>query len=186
MMPRADRPTPVYRKLFPRERGLVQQHFLQLNPASRRSRFGGLVSDPFIRAYSSALLGPGSLIYGAFDGERLLGVGELSLVFNKGPASGEIAVSVGEAWRGRGIGSALVSRALLSARNRVLDHTYLFCQQENRPMQRIAKKFGANITMLHGERLAEFRFPLADHFSFVTEWLGDTKGAIAYLRLRPH
>ncbi|HMB47073.1 MAG TPA: GNAT family N-acetyltransferase [Afifellaceae bacterium] len=182
-MPRATRPAPAYRKLFPRETALVRQHLLQLGPASRRSRFGGFVSDPFIQSYSEGLIGPSHLIYGAFSDEHLLGVGELCLAFGKGPASGEIAVSVAEGWQDLGIGSELVSRALLSARNRFLGHLYLLCQQDNHRMQRIAKKFGAEITALSGEILAEFKPPLADHLSLMSEWLGNAKDSIAYIRL---
>ena len=175
----------AYRKLFSGERGLVRQHFLQLDPDSRRARFGGIVGDPFVRTYSDRLIGSSSLIYGAFGGERLLGIGELRLDVDSGPARGEIAVSVAESWQDLGIGSELLSRVLLSARNRFLGHPYLLCQDDNHRMQRIAKKLGADITALGGEILAEFKLPLADHLSLMNEWLGDTKALLAAMRPRP-
>jgi RimJ/RimL family protein N-acetyltransferase len=183
-MSSASRPSPAFRKLFPRERALVEQHFLQLDPASRRSRFGGFVGDLFIQTYSNALIGPSNLVYGAFGGERLLGISELCLAFDGGRASGEIAVSVAESWQDLGVGTELVSRALLSARNRFLGRLFLLCQQDNHPMQRIAKKLGAEITPSQGEIVAEFKLPLADHLSLMSEWLGDAGDTLAYMRQR--
>ena len=52
------------RKLCVGEAELYRQHLLRLDAESRRNRFGGAVSDEFIRRYSEPSALNGAVIYG--------------------------------------------------------------------------------------------------------------------------
>src|SRR6516162_6220928 len=52
------------RKLWVGETELYRQHLLRLDAESRRNRFGGAVSDEFIRLYSGPSKLNGAVIYG--------------------------------------------------------------------------------------------------------------------------
>src|SRR5262244_2401282 len=54
------------RKLWVGETELYRQHLLRLDAESRRNRFGGAVSDEFIRRYSGPSALNGAVIYGFF------------------------------------------------------------------------------------------------------------------------
>ena len=47
--------------------------------------------------------------------------------------------------RGRGIGAALFSRLLVTARNRKIKRLYMSCLSHNRAMQALARKFQAQL-----------------------------------------
>ena len=52
------------RRLWIGETELYRQHLLRLDAQSRRNRFGGAVSDEFIRRYSEPSALNGAVIYG--------------------------------------------------------------------------------------------------------------------------
>ena len=58
----------------------------------------------------------------------------------------EAAISVEKPWQSHGVGSALLSRTLLTARNRGFRHAAHGCLAENRRMQQLARKFDAELT----------------------------------------
>jgi hypothetical protein len=80
------------RRLWVGETELYRQHLLRLDGESRRSRFGGAVSDEFIRRYSGPSALNGAVIYGFFVEGVLRGAAELRLLARTGEAEAAISV----------------------------------------------------------------------------------------------
>jgi len=142
------------RKLWVGETELYRQHLLRLDAESRRNRFGGAVSDEFIRLYS----GPSTL--------------ELRLLARAGEA--EAALSIERAWQSRGVGTALLERVLLAARNRKIEHLHMLCLAENRRMQQLARKFDAELSFQSGSVVGEMKAPRPTPMSMMREIADDS------------
>ena len=67
----------VIRKLWIGEADAYRDHLLRLDPDSRHSRFGGGVSDEFIRDYVGTTFGLGAVVHGFFVDGMLRGAAEL-------------------------------------------------------------------------------------------------------------
>ena len=65
------------RKLSIGEAPLYCAHLLRLDPESRRNRFGGTVSDAYIRSYAQAANFADAVIHGFFVEGVLRGIAEL-------------------------------------------------------------------------------------------------------------
>jgi GNAT superfamily N-acetyltransferase len=176
-------------KLWSGDRDLYREHLLRLDPASRRSRFGGGVSDDFIRNYVEISLQLGSVLHGFFVDGVLRGVGELRPVGDNHEA--EAALSIEPEWQNQGVGAALLERTLLSARNRGIRRLHLACLADNRAMQHLVRKFGAELAFDLGSVDGELVTAYPTALSLLRESYADTIGfATAALdlgqqRLRP-
>jgi GNAT superfamily N-acetyltransferase len=128
-------------------RASVLGHFLALSREDRRLRFGTPTNDHVIESYVAHLDFQHDALFGVHDANptALVGVAHLGL----GPRTGELGVSVLAACRRRGIGSALISRAVLHARRAGLALIFIRCLAENEAVMRIARSFGMCI-VAHG------------------------------------
>jgi GNAT superfamily N-acetyltransferase len=161
----------VVRRLWVGETELYRQHLLRLDAESRRNRFGGVVSDEFIRRYSGPSALNGAVIYGFFVEGVLRGAAELRLLARAGEA--EAAISVERAWQSRGVGTALLERVLLAARNRKVEHLHMLCLAENRRMQQLARKFDAQLNFQSGSVIGELKAPCLTPISVMRELVAD-------------
>ena len=122
------------------DRPALRTHFLALGAEDRRLRFGFTARDSTIERYVKDIDFTRDAVFGvrnALDeGRQFDGITHLALDKNHA----EIGVSVLEDARGRGIGSALVSRAAMHARNRGIEVLYMQCLSENRAIMRIAAR----------------------------------------------
>jgi len=159
------------RKLWVGEIKLYRQHLLRLDAESRRNRFGGAVSDEFIRRYSGSSTLNGAVIYGFFVEGVLRGAAELRLLARAGEA--EAALSVERAWQSHGVGTALLERVLLAAGNRQVEHLHMLCLAENRRMQQLARKFGAQLNFQSGNVIGELKAPCPTPISVMRELVAD-------------
>src|SRR5258705_11059801 len=96
------------RRLWVGQTEFYRQHLLRLDAESRRNRFGGAVSDEFIRRYAESTVLSGALIYGSFADGVLRGAAELRQLERAGDA--EAALSVERSWQSHGVGTALLER----------------------------------------------------------------------------
>jgi len=161
----------VVRRLQVGETELYRQHLLRLDAESRRNRFGGAVSDEFIRRYSGPCALNGAIIYGFFVEGVLRGAAELRLLARAGEA--ESAISVERAWQSRGVGTALLERVLLAARNRKIEHLHMLCLAENRRMKQLARKFDAQLNFQSGSVIGELKAPSPTPISVMRELVAD-------------
>lgn len=175
------------RKLWPSDLPAFQEHLLRLDPASRTSRFAMPVSDGFLRRYAETSLtgeayARGVVVFGHFSGGGLRGAAELRPV---GRREAEAAFSVEPVCRGRGIGTALFSRLVITARNRKIKRLYMSCLIHNRAMQALARKFQAQLVFEAADVLGIVDDAQAAPGSLVEEAMADAKGfATAILDLQ--
>ena len=155
------------RELWPSERPALYEHFLSLAATDRRLRFGAPLSDFTVRDYVARLDFGHDALFGVLDDElRLLGVAHVA----RSAGHAELGVSVLEDFRQRGIGSALLARAHMRARNWTVAALFMHCLTENAAMMRLARRQGMDIVTESGEADAWLRLSPPDagsHFGEV-------------------
>lgn len=164
------------RKLWPGESAALRDHLLRLDPDSRRSRFGSPVNNFFIEQYASRVLLSDAIVHGFFADGTLRGVAELRAYGKMYPFDAEAAFSLERAWQGRGVGSELLDRTILAAKNRGIRTIYLNCLAENRPMQAIAKKHEAHLQIRADQVTGEVVNTGATPLSIARELIADGHG----------
>ena len=155
------------RELWPSERPELYEHFLSLGAEDRRLRFGAPLGDATVRDYVSRIDFGHDALFGVLDDElRLLGVAHVA----RSATFAELGISVLAGFRGRGIGSALLARAHLRARNWGMGALFMHCLTENAAMMRLARRQGMDLVTQAGEADAWLKLPPADagsHFGEV-------------------
>ena len=164
------------RKLWIGEAKHFRDHFLRLDPESRRNRFGSPVNESFIENYSARALAPGSVVHGYFIGGELHAVAELRPFGKYFPCEAEAAFSVERDWQNCGVGTALLERTLLAARNHGIRTIYMSCLANNRRMQRVARKYQAELRFGAGEVIGEVANTGPTPLSLVREFIADGHG----------
>lgn len=132
-----------------------RDHLLRLDKTSRRTRFAHSVSDSFIVKYAATAAEVETVIHGCFVDGILRGVSELRSMGNGWGGLAEAAFSVEAELQDQGIATELMGRIIGSARARNVTHLYVSCLAENQKMQRIARKFDAQLKFAYGEVIGE-------------------------------
>ena len=175
----------VIRKLWIGEADKLRDHLLRLDPDSRRSRFGGGVSDDFIRKYAELSHALDPIVHGFFVDGMMRGAAELRPRGLGFPRQAEAAVSVEKPWQSHGVGFALLRRTLLAARNRGVRHLHMACLADNRRMQQLARKCDAELTFDFGTVVGAVESLRPTPLSLMREMLVDGHGfATAMLDLQ--
>jgi GNAT superfamily N-acetyltransferase len=155
--------TPEIRRLWPSDLPGFRDHLLRLDETSRHLRYGGGVSDAFIRQYAEHCFGKGDLVYGAFVDGGLHGAAELrsnqAIWTRQAPLDrhihAEAAFSVEAAYRKRGVGEMLFRRITEAARNHGVEVIEIVCLPENVAMRRLAAKFKADFVFDNNQLLGK-------------------------------
>jgi RimJ/RimL family protein N-acetyltransferase len=163
----------VIRKLWVGETATYRDHLLRLDPQSRRARFGGHVSETFIRDFADKTNLLDTFVHGFFINGRMCGCGELR---PDGRGAAEVAFSLEHGFQGYGIGSALLGRTILAARNRGIRTLHMSCLPENRAMQEVARKHHARLDLDIDEAMGEIRTPRPSAASVWKEVLAESEG----------
>jgi GNAT superfamily N-acetyltransferase len=166
----------VIRKMWIGEAARYRDHLLRLDPESRARRFGGGVSDAYIRNYVTPSMWLDSVVYGFFVDGTLRGAAELRPIGGQLSKQAEAAFSVEQAWQSHGVGSALLERTILTARNRGIAHLHMACLADNRRMQQLARKFDAELNFDFGGVVGEVEAPHPTPLSVVREIVSDGHG----------
>jgi GNAT superfamily N-acetyltransferase len=164
------------RKLWIGEDDLLRNHLLRLDPESRRSRFGSSATAYFIEQYTSHAISPESVVHGYFEDGILRAAAELRAFGKPFPVDAEAALSVERPWQNRGIGSALLDRAILAAQNRGIRTIQLNCLLDNLRMQAVAKKHEALLRIRSDGVVGEVVNPLPTPLSVMRELIADGHG----------
>ncbi len=168
----------VIRHLWPHERAAYRDHLLRLDDEDRRMRFGGTVRDDFIRSYCAGLDWSRLIvIVGLIDGE-LRAAGELRLIDGHPPARAEIAITVEKPFQNKGLGSEILRRLIVIARNRSIRCIYMVCLPENLKMRRLARKFDSEIAFLEGDVEGRITPLWPDYASLLVEALDESQSLI--------
>lgn len=166
------------RKLWFTETEKFRDHLLRLDRDSRRMRFGMYVDDAFIRKYAERTGQFQSVIYGSFAGREMHAAAELRMIGDSWHGDAEAAFSVESAYQDSGVGTELLGKIILAARNRGVDRLYMNCLSENRKMQRIAKKFEADLFFDHGEVVGQLRPSVPTPLSLWSEAIDNSNGFV--------
>ncbi|UXX81838.1 GNAT family N-acetyltransferase [Roseovarius pelagicus] len=153
----------------------IIDHFLRLDPETRRLRFGVALKDCALRRYAERVVGMDAVVYGAFAGDTLRGVAELRGFLGHWPPTAEAALSVEREWQNAGIGDALFSRLLAAAQNRSIRTLHMVCLRENARMQHLARKHRAVLQFSYGDVEATLGTPWPTLLSLTEEILGETR-----------
>lgn len=147
-------------------RQALQHHLLALDAHDRRLRFGIPLTDWALSAYISRIDFERDAVFGVFGEElELLGAAHVG----RADEHAELGMSVVSAQRNRGIGGALLGRAVLRARNWGVRALFMHCLRENAVMMRLAHKQGMRIVTEESEADAWLNLPPADASSHFGE-----------------
>ncbi len=175
----------VIRKLWIGETAKYLEHVLRLDAESRRNRFAGGVSDDFVRNYVNMTTGLDAVVHGFFIGDTMRAAAELRPLGARFPHQAEAAISVEKPWQSHGVGSALLRRTLLTARNRGIRLLHMACLAENHRMQQLARKFDAELSFDFGGVVGEVESSRPTPMSLMRELMSDGHGfATAMLDLQ--
>jgi GNAT superfamily N-acetyltransferase len=166
----------VIRKIWVERGGPYRDHLLRLDAESRRNRFGGAVSDAFIENYVELSVGLDAVMHGFFVNGTLRGVAELRPLGSNFANEAEAAFSIEKPWQSHGVGSALLERTLLAARNRGIKLLHMACLANNSRMVELAKKFEAELTFDFGSVVGEVEAPHPTPMSVWRELVADSHG----------
>src|SRR6185312_15963477 len=166
----------VIRKMWIDRAGPYRDHLLRLDADSRRNRFGGAVSDEFILNYIELSLGLDVVIHGFFVDGALRGVAELRPLGRGFADEAEAAFSIEQPWQSHGVGTTLLERTLLAARNRGIKLLHMHCLVDNGRMQQLARKFEANLKFDFGSVVGEVDPPRYTPLSLLREAVVDSHG----------
>jgi GNAT superfamily N-acetyltransferase len=167
------------RKLWMGETGAYRDHLLRLDPDSRRRRFSGAVSEEFIARHAATAGDLGVVVHGFFVDGTLHGAAELRPAGSSLSRAAEAAFSIEQAWQSHGVGTVLLERTLLSARNRGIKSLRMDCLADNRRMQQLARKFDADLKFDFGSVVGEVDPPRFTALSVMREAFADAHGVAA-------
>lgn len=140
------------RKLFATDLHEYRAHLLRLDSHTRYSRFGSFVRDAFIESYVESSFRDDALVFGYVEDGLVRGAAEFRPYRGEHGQHAEVAFSVEDDWRRRGIGSSLFEKLIITARNRQTARLVMHCLPENRAMQNLARHFQARIRLAPDER----------------------------------
>ena len=173
------------RKLWMADSQAFQDHLLRLDAPSRRMRFGMGASDEFVRGYAARAMHMDGVSFGSFVDQTLRAVAELRPFGPLLPRQAEAAFSVEAAFQDSGVGTELMGRVILAARNRGIKTLHMNCLAENRRMQRIARKYDAVLRFDMGSVAGELTPDMPTPYSLWAEAVQDGAGFVmAVLDLR--
>jgi GNAT superfamily N-acetyltransferase len=163
----------VIRKLWVGEAEIYRDHLLRLDVESQCNRFGGPVAKEFVTAYVDASPGLNAVVHGFFVDGILRGAAELRPIGSSLAKRADAALSVERPWQSYGVGSALLERMLLTARNRRVKWLHMACLANNLRMQQLARKFEADLSFDFDNVVGTVKAPRPTPLSVMREFLAD-------------
>jgi GNAT superfamily N-acetyltransferase len=164
------------RKLWIGEADAYRDHLLRLDPESRHRRFSGAVADEVIIRHAATANDLGVVVHGFFIDGTLRGAAELRHFGSMFSRNAEAAFSIEQPWQSHGVGTALLERTLLSARNRGVKSLHMHCLADNRRMQQLARKFEADLKFDFGSVVGEVGPARSTPLSLMREMAADAHG----------
>jgi GNAT superfamily N-acetyltransferase len=141
-------------------------------------RFGMAVTDSFIEDYAVRIGDMKYLVYGFFVDGEMRAAAEMRQLGDAWSIDAEGAFSVETECQNRGIGTELLGRIIRAARNRGISRLYMNCLAENHKMQRICRKFEAELHFDHGEVVGRVLPASPTYISLWQEAVDDSSGFV--------
>jgi RimJ/RimL family protein N-acetyltransferase len=133
---------------------LLRDHLLRLDRTSRYDRFHGFMDDNFIKRYAEKCANDGTVIIAYFEDGLVKGAAELHPPEHSPDGQPEIAFSVEQQVRRKGVGSILFQKLIAEACSEGYRSLRITTGAHNEAMRALANKFGAKLTFRHGESTA--------------------------------
>ncbi len=168
----------IIRKMWLAESDKFRSHLLRLDRDSRRMRFGMAVSDDFIADYASRMADMRGVVYGFFADGEMRAAAEMRPLGDGWSSDAEGAFSVESAYQNRGVGTELLGRIIRASRNRGIARLYMNCLAENHKMQRICRKYEADLHFDHGEVVGRILPAVPTYISLWEEAVDDSSGFV--------
>jgi RimJ/RimL family protein N-acetyltransferase len=171
------------RELHVGHRSEIVNHLLLLDDEDRRLRFGTQTPDEVIHRYVEQLDFNRDVVFGVFDGNlRLIGMAHLAyLPISKDQAhAAEFGVSVFPEGRAQGLGTALLQRSAVHARNSNIQTLYVHCLSSNKAMMHLAQKAGMVVQYDSGDADAHLTLPPANTGSIIDEAANEQWAGLDY------
>jgi GNAT superfamily N-acetyltransferase len=169
------------RKLWLGEADAYRDHLLRLDRESRHRRFSGALSDEVIARHAATIEESGVVVHGFFVEGVLRGAAELRHEGSLFSHQAEAAFSIEKPWQSHGVGTELLDRTLLTARNRGITHLRMNCLPENQRMQQLARKFNAEFSFDFGSVIGEVDPPRSTMLSLMREAMADSYGVASVI-----
>jgi GNAT superfamily N-acetyltransferase len=169
------------RKLWLGEADAYRDHLLRLDRESRYRRFSGAVADEVIVRHASTIEETGVVVHGFFLNGVLRGAAEFRREGSLFSHQAEAAFSIEKPWQSHGVGTELLERTLLTARNRGITHLRMNCLPENQRMQQLARKFDAEFSFDFGSVVGEVGPPRSTVLSLMREAMADSYGVASMI-----
>jgi GNAT superfamily N-acetyltransferase len=119
------------------------------------------------------------VVHGFFVDGTLRGAAELRRNGSVFSTEAEAAFSIEQEWQSHGVGTELLERTLLSARNRGIKSLQMQCLANNQRMQQLARKFEADLSFDFGSVVGEVDPPRSTVLSLMREAMADGHGVAA-------
>jgi ribosomal protein S18 acetylase RimI-like enzyme len=161
----------VIRRLWSGERDQIRDHLLRLDGDDRVLRFGGYASDAHIAGYGERLDWSRLLVVGYVTGGEVRGLGQLEPIGAGWPRAAELAVSVERLFQSRGIGTALLRRLVIAARNRLIERVHMVCLMDNGRAVRMARRLDGALHFHDGAAEARIEPPWPTPWTWLEETL---------------
>jgi GNAT superfamily N-acetyltransferase len=136
------------------------------------------VTDSFIEDYAVRIGDMKYLVYGFFVDGEMRAAAEMRQLGDAWSIDAEGAFSVETEFQNRGIGTELLGRIIRAARNRGISRLYMNCLAENHQMQRICRKFEAELHFDHGEVVGRVLPASPTYISLWQEAVDDSSGFV--------
>ena len=127
------------RQLLSADRSSLLEHYWRLNLLDRTLRFLRPVPDRFLERYAQNAIGQGRYLVGAFEDRQLLAVGEL--IRHADDDWAEVAVSVDQTFRGRGLATSLIQKLVEIAKEWNVRDVRIDCLPGNQQVHRMISRF---------------------------------------------
>lgn len=131
-------------------------------------RFRASVNNSVICSYCDQIDWLRTTILGYFVEGEVRGVAELVQAGNDWPKA-ELALTVEVPYQNQGIGSQLLQKALVMARNRFISTVSMLCVLENNKMRHVAQNCGVSLTIHDGEVEGTILAPWPSYLSLAEE-----------------
>jgi RimJ/RimL family protein N-acetyltransferase len=160
------------RELHAGHRDEILSHLLQLNDEDRRLRFGTQTPDEVIAHYVGHLDFNKDTVFGIFDDDlKLIGMAHLAYLpeSKDQTRAAEFGVSVLPEGRAQGLGTALLQRSAVHARNTLIETLYVHCLASNKAMMHLAQKADMRVEYAYGDADAYLKLSPASPATIVEE-----------------
>jgi len=147
-------------------RAALVAHFLALPMKNRCLRFATSLAPRVIAAYVNGIDFGRDAVFGVYDDQSTL-VGVAHLAFEDDLA--ELGLSVLPAHRARGVGGALLNRAVAHVRDRCIPRLFMHCLSGNAPIMRIEQGLGMDIVEGTGGADTHLKLPPTSPASIAVE-----------------